>query len=299
MLFSKVGHRLRASVVWVAIGMSCQCAGVYAQETPAHHENPGSTAIADARDTLVRDLPLDGGGYQRVLFYGPKAGMRGIIVMFPGGADEIGIERDGAIRSGDNFVVRTRELWARRDYGVVIVDAIDHRSMRGQRSTAEYAAVTQTILGFAHSLSTVPVWVMGTSQGSIAAMNAAAHAGQSELAGVVLTESVSVVGKSRETVFDAHPQDVRVPTLVVANRDDRCRVAPPSMANEIAHAMRDAPATVLFEQGGVARSSNDCSSRSPHGYWGIDEKVVDDIDQWMQRVSPAAADNPAQRVRSD
>ncbi|MFC0577781.1 alpha/beta hydrolase [Paraburkholderia solisilvae] len=279
--------------------MSCQCAGAYAQEPPAHDENPGSIASADARDTLVRDLPLDGGGYQRVLFYGPKAGMRGIIVMFPGGADEIGIERDGAIRSGDNFVVRTRELWARRKYGVVIVDAIDHRSMRGQRSTAEYAAVTQTILGFAHSLSNVPVWVMGTSQGSIAAMNAASHAGPGELAGVVLTESVSVVGKSRETVFDAQPQDVRAPALIVANRDDRCWVAPPSMANEIAHAMRNAQPTVLFEQGGVARSSNDCGSRSPHGYWGIDEKVVNDIDRWMQDVSPTTAHSAAQRPHAD
>jgi len=59
--------------------------------------------------------------------------------------------------------------------------------------------------------------VMGTSQGSIAAMNAAAHDSSGDIVGVILTESVSILGGSRETVFDAHPQDVHVPALVVAN----------------------------------------------------------------------------------
>ncbi|WP_240324531.1 serine aminopeptidase domain-containing protein [Trinickia diaoshuihuensis] len=229
----------------------------------------------------MRDLMLDGGGYQRVLFYGPESGMHGIIVMFPGGTGDIGIESDGAIRHEDNFVVRTRALWAHYGYGVVIVDAIGHQSMRGKRSTPEYANVTRDILAFAHSLSNVPVWVMGTSQGSIAAMNAAAHAERRELAGVILTESVSVLGKSKETVFDAHPQDVRVPALIVANRDDRCWVAPPSKAKEIADAMPNSRSTVLFVEGGVAKSSNECSSLTPHGYWEIDDKVVGDIEKWM------------------
>jgi hypothetical protein len=252
---------------------------------PLYCKELSRTSVAEGITTVVRDLPLDGGGFQRVLFYGPKDGMRGIIVMFPGGTGDVGIERDGAIEHNDNFVVRTRELWAQHGYGVVIVDAIGHQSMRGQRSTPEYAAVTREILAFAHSVSNVPVWVMGTSQGSIAAMNAASHSEHRELAGVILTESVSVLGKSQETVFDAHPQDVLAPALIVANRDDRCWVAPPSKANEIAHAMRNARSTVLFVEGGTARSSNECSSLSPHGYWGIDDKVVGDIENWMLGAS--------------
>jgi pimeloyl-ACP methyl ester carboxylesterase len=282
MQFGKFGYRFISHIALIAIGMSSVCAGASARGASAREEH--SASFNDAQTIAVRDLPLEGGGHQRVLYYGPKTAPRGIIVMFPGGADDVGIELDGTIRHGDNFVVRTRELWAKRDFGVVIVDAIDRESMRGARSTGEYAAVTQQILSFAHSIAAAPVWVMGTSQGSIAAMNAAAHARRGELAGVVLTESVSVLGKSRETVFDAHPQDVRVPALVVANRDDGCWVAPPSMANEIARAMHNAPATVLFEQGGEAKSSNACSSRSPHGYWGMDERVVDDIDRWMASV---------------
>ena len=282
---TKLAYRFISGVAWAAVGLSGLCASTGAHEMSLYRKDFSPASVAEGITTAVRDLPLDGGGYQRVLFYGPKDGMRGIIVMFPGGTGDVGIERDGTIRHDDNFVVRTRELWAQRGYGVVIVDAIGHQSMRGKRSALAYATVTREILAFAHSVSNVPVWVMGTSQGSIAAMNAASHTEHWGLAGVMLTESVSVLGKSQETVFDAHPQDVRVPALIVANRDDRCWVAPPSKANAIADAMRNAPSTVLFVEGGTTQSSNACSSLSPHGYWGIDDKVVGEIENWMLGAS--------------
>ncbi|GCD51300.1 hypothetical protein NBRC106471_2856 [Acetobacter pasteurianus subsp. pasteurianus LMG 1262 = NBRC 106471] len=37
----------------------------------------------------------------------------------------------------------------------------------------------------------------------------------------MLSESVSVMGGSKETVFSATPQKVTVPVLIVANQDDR------------------------------------------------------------------------------
>jgi hypothetical protein len=251
-----------------------------------HHKLASEESTSDAPQggVLVRDLPLEGGEFQRVLYDAPPSHVRGIIVMFSGGADDIGIEKDGVIRHGDNFVVRSRDLWTAKGYGVVLVDAIDHQSMRGKRSTDAYAAVTREVLAFAHEQANVPVWVMGTSQGSIAAMNAASHARNEELAGVILTESVSILGASHETVFDAHPDDVHVPALVVANKDDRCKVAPPSMADAIAKSMHNTRATVLFVEGGEVRSSNECASLSPHGYLGIEDKVVNDIAEWMAHV---------------
>lgn len=249
---------------------------------------PASVAVgADlATRSAVQDLPLPGGEHQRVLFYGPAGPMHGVILMFPGGAGDVDIERDGAIRHDNNFVVRTRELWARLGYGVVIVDAIGHKSMRGERSTEAYRQVLREILDYAHTLTDRPLWAMGTSQGSIAAMAVGSSARDGELAGIVLTESVSVVGHSGETVFDARPERVRAPALVVANRDDTCTVAPPSRAPEIAAAMKNSAATVLHVEGGVAQSSNPCSSLSPHGYFGIEKQVVGDIARWMRSVAP-------------
>ncbi|PYD80506.1 alpha/beta hydrolase [Komagataeibacter sucrofermentans] len=202
--------------------------------------------------------------------------------MLPGGAGDVGVEPDGSIRHGNNFVVRTRGLWNLRGYAVLIPDTRDHASLRGQRSSATYARVVADLVAFAHRQGSQAVFVLGTSQGSIAAVNGAAHAPAGSIAGVVLTESVSVMGGSRETVFSADPQNIRAPVLVVANRDDRCNVAPPQAARQIADAMmasRDV--RVLMVAGGTTRSKKACGSLSPHGYFGIEDQVIDAISQWL------------------
>jgi pimeloyl-ACP methyl ester carboxylesterase len=246
----------------------------------------GRPAVAgQIKGEQVFDLPLHNGDHQRVLFSAPR-NVRGTIVMLPGGAGDVGLERDGDIRHDDNFVVRTRALWNRRGYAVLIPDTIDRANLRGVRSSPEYANLVDDLVGFAHGQVPGPVFLLGTSQGSIAAMNGAAHAAPGSIAGVVLTESVSVMGGSHETVFSADPQRVRAPALVVANRDDRCDVAPPEAAQRIAASMsagRDVH--VLMVSGGITRSKKDCGSLTPHGYFGIEAQVVDGITRWMDAHS--------------
>jgi hypothetical protein len=273
----------------MSLAVLCCVSGTHAsgRQIAPHHSSTDSVQsmeISSAAEGVVQDLPLQGGGFQRVLYTAARRETKGIIVMFPGDTGEIDIEKSGRVKNAKNFVVRSDDLWLDRGYGIVLVDALDHQSMRGQRSSAEYAEVTKEIIEFAHRQANVPVWVLGTSQGSIAAMNAAAHAGGTQLSGMILTESVSILGGSHETVFDAHPGDVRVPSLVVANTDDRCKVAPPSMAQSIAQSIRHAPTTVLTVSGGTQRTQDDCGSLTPHGYYGIEEKVVDGIVGWMQET---------------
>lgn len=218
---------------------------------------------------------------QRVLYVSPQY-PRAAIVMLPGGSGDVGIGADGNVRNDDNFVVRTRTLWAEGGFAVVIPDTIDRENLRGMRSSPRYAGIVAGLVAFAHAHAAGPVFLLGTSQGSIAAMNGAAHLRDGQIAGVVLTESVSVLGGSHETVSDAHPELVNVPALVVANRDDKCDVAPPDEAPAIAAAMKQSPkAEVLFVSGGVQRSDKVCGSLSPHGYYGIETSVIDSIAAWM------------------
>ena len=190
---------------------------------------------------------------------------------------------DGDLRHDDNFVVRTRGQWVAKGYAVLIPDTIERANLRGARSSAAYAELVDGLAEFAHTQAHAPVFLLGTSQGTIAAMNGAAHAPTGLIAGLVLTETVSVPGRlSTETVFDADPQDVRVPALVVANRDDACDVAPPSMAPRVVAAMVHSKAEVSTVAGGVQRSTKSCGSLSPHGYYGIEDQVVDLIGQWLR-----------------
>jgi hypothetical protein len=254
--------------------------------TPSAAQGSGATiAGSDTTQTgTVIDLPLTGGGQQRALYARPKT-QRGTLVMLPGGAGDVGIDDDGDLAHGKNFVVRTRDLWLAHGYAVLIPDAIGGENMRGQRSSAAYAQVVRDLVGFVHKDAAGPIFLLGTSQGSIAAMNGAAHLSRGELAGVILTESVSRKSKSGETVFDAAPDHVTAPALIVANRDSACRVAPAEDAPRIAAAMTGAPEVkILYVQGGVTRS-RDCGSESPHGYFGIERAVVDAIAAWLDTHS--------------
>ena len=116
--------------------------------------------------------------------------------MFTGGSGDIGLREDGRIDRDDNFVVRTRLLWGQRGYSVLIPDTIDHTNLRDERSSAQYAAVILGLIEFVRSQASAPVFLLGTSQGSIVAMNGAAHVPSGSIAGVVLTGLVSRLGGS-------------------------------------------------------------------------------------------------------
>ena len=238
-------------------------------------------------------LDLDiAGTHQRVLYDAPPHPLA-TLVMLPGGAGDLGLRRDGTLRHDDNFVVRTRGTWVAAGDAVLIPDTIDHADLRGERSTPRYAAIVEALVELAHARAAAPVFLLGTSQGSIAATNGAAHAPTGTLAGLILTESVTRLGASGETVFTADPQAVRVPTLIVANRDDRCDVAPPTDAPRIAAALTRARTRILTVTGGTQQTRNPCGSLSPHGYDGIEQPVIAAIGHWIRNRStpgrPASA----------
>ncbi len=62
------------------------------------------------QNARIFDLPLNDSERLRLLFSTPVV-RRGIIVMLPGGTGDIGLEQNGRIRHGDNFMVRTRGQW--------------------------------------------------------------------------------------------------------------------------------------------------------------------------------------------
>ena len=266
---------LRATLIIVASAVVALTAPALAQIAPSWWAPVGGEQVVD--------LPLGAGLTQRVLYDAPPH-PRATLVMLPGGSGDVGVRRGGDLRHDDNFVVRTRADWVARGYAVLIPDTVDRANLRGVRSSPAYAALVDGLAAYAHSRARAPVFLLGTSQGTIAGMNGAAHAQSGLISGVVLTESVSVPGRlSRETVFDADPKDVRVPVLVVANLEDDCALAPPSMAPRIAAAMtRSSNIRVLDVRGGVQQSEKACGSLSPHGYYGIEGQVVGAIAGWLR-----------------
>jgi pimeloyl-ACP methyl ester carboxylesterase len=228
----------------------------------------------------VADLALATGGSERVLFIGTRPS-RATVILLSGGEGVFTIDNAGNVTPGGNFLVRTRDLWAAQGFGVVVPGPANGQSLTGRRSTLAYVGELDRVVDFARSRSNAPVWLIGTSQGSTAAVNGGAHLG-SKVAGVVLTSSVTQRSRAGETVFDAAPGLIAVPTLVVANSSDTCRFTPPGEAPRILAALVRSPRKELMMFDSRDSQSDPCQARSPHGYLGIEAAVVQRIADWIK-----------------
>jgi hypothetical protein len=117
-----------------------------------------STIVEEGLSGRIFDLVLRDGRHQRVLYLSP-AKPAGVVVMFPGGSGDIGLREDGRIDHGDNFVVRTRLLWVKHGYALLIPDTIDH-NLRGERKPGCLAVIrTDRVCALRAS---APVFLLGT-----------------------------------------------------------------------------------------------------------------------------------------
>jgi len=89
------------------------------------------------------------------------------------------------------------------------------------------------------------------------------------------------------SVLDGQLENIRMPVLLVHHRRDLCHVTPPEDVPAIAARLRHATKlhTLLFA-GGKPPESEDCQAKSAHGFFGIEEEVVDGIVRWMVSARP-------------
>src|SRR5580658_9136166 len=133
-----------------------------------------AAAQAAAGQPVVVDLAVPSGGSERVLYLA-AAQPRATVILLSGGDGMLNIDPAGTIAPGGNFLVRTRALWAAEGFAVVVPGPPNGRSLMGQRHLPAYLEALGKVVDDARSRATAPVWLIGTSQGSTAAVNGAAH----------------------------------------------------------------------------------------------------------------------------
>jgi hypothetical protein len=146
-----------------------------------------------------------------------------------------------------------------------------------QRITADHVTDITAVVAMLKSRSPAPVWLIGTSRGSLSAANAAAKIGPPRIAGVVLSSSVWEGGMTSVPL-----DQIRVPVLVVHNRDDGCRESPFSETEMMMGRMRQATVKELLPVSGGALRSGPCDALSPHGFYTIEDQVVPAITNWIE-----------------
>jgi pimeloyl-ACP methyl ester carboxylesterase len=232
----------------------------------------------------IRTIPARPGVTQSFLLVRPPDRPVAAALFFAGGNGALGLG-SGRLGLAGNFLVRTRARFAEHGLLVAVVDAPSDRpaGLDGFRATAAHAADVQAVIATVRAEAAVPVWVVGTSMGTVSAANAAARLTAGGPDGLVLTSSVTRQVRERpETVGDVRLKDVRVPTLVVHHRQDACRATPYADTVALLRDFSAAPRRELLSfDGGLPPESGPCDARAAHGYFGIEAEVVAAIAKWI------------------
>jgi len=208
------------------------------------------------------------------------------VVLFSGGAGGYGQIGEDGWPAGGNFLIRTGRHWATYPFNIAMVgrptDGID-LSLGYVRTGELHAADNAAIFKAVKRKSRVPIWVVGTSMGTISAAAAAIQDSADVISGVVLTSSI-VAYKIPGAVPTQSLEMIRVPTLVLHHADDACWACRPHEAKNIAGALKNAPIkqTILLS-GGVGATGNPCEPMHHHGFVGMQEKAVDIIAAWIMQ----------------
>lgn len=217
-------------------------------------------------------------GIVQPILYLPAPAPIASAVLFPGGGGVIAGVRN-------NFLMRVRGEFAAQGISAAVIDVPSDRTdaANDYRAGADAAADAAAVVAFLKTKADVPVWLIGTSRGSISAANAAARLGPSQIGGVVLTSAVWSGG------MDLVPlTPVAVPTLIVHNRDDQCRHSPVGGAAPALAALTNAPAKELLLVSGGDDRADPCGGLSHHGYLGIENQVVPPMIAWIKSHNPLA-----------
>jgi pimeloyl-ACP methyl ester carboxylesterase len=232
----------------------------------------------------VRAVPSRPGVTQSFLLVRPAERPVATVVLFSGSNGLLGLG-SGRLRAGGNFLVRNRTRFAGHGLLVAVVDAPSDRpdGLDGFRAGAAHAADVRAVIAALRKDAAGPVWLVGTSMGTVSAANAAARLTTGGPDGLVLTSTVTRQGRQRpETVGEVRLKDIRVPTLVVHHQQDACRGTPYADTAALLRDLSAAPRRELLTfDGGAAPESGPCEPRAPHGFFGLDAEVVAAIARWI------------------
>ena len=217
------------------------------------------------------------------------------VILFAGGNGILDLRPSGEIGTdlSLNFLIRSRERFANARLAVAALDVASDRRNGGLngdiRLSAQHAQDVARVITVLRDRIEAPVWLVGTSSGTISAAGVAARLAQSETRpdGVVLTstQSMLVAGLCGRTVFFAALDAIPAPVLAVSHRDDRCPCSPGSASEgaRLLAALKGATAKEhkIFTGGNPPQSKGVCMARSPHGFFGIESQAVNAIAAWI------------------
>ena len=209
------------------------------------------------------------------------------VILFAGGHGALGLTSASSMHWGaGNFLVRSRDKFAAHDFAVAVIDAPSdhpHGMERGFRMSSAHASDIIAVADYLKREIGAPVWLVGTSRGTLSA--AAGAIAASNVDGLVLTSTVTrsrprgkMAQHRQDSVTDMSLSRIVVPTLIMSHRHDGCDVTPaadaPLLKQRLTKARR---VELVLLDGGAPPQSEPCEARSQHDFLGIEDQAVNAI----------------------
>jgi len=217
-------------------------------------------------------------------YYMKRDGAIATVILLPGGNGGFGTPVDRKPTSA-NFLVRSRDYFADAGLNVAVMSrATDKKELDyPDRISDDHMQDIKKLVDYVKTDSGLPVWLVGTSRGTVSATAAAVKFGNADLAGIVLTSSV-VNYKKVGAVPAQDLGSIKIPVLVVHHEQDACAVCRPYEVPLILKGLKNAPIKKLvMVDGGENPSGDPCEAMHFHGYVGIEKEVVGTIASWIRQ----------------
>jgi hypothetical protein len=229
------------------------------------------------------DLPTRPGVTQGVYFDSASPHPSWVLILFAGGDGRIALAQSGPRRAG-NFVIKTAHYWISAGQATAMFDApSDHDSGMDDAFRLSQQATRDIAAAVAAARQRYPgarVALLSTSRGTITVGNALKR--DPALADAyILTSPVTQArhGQSGLSAMTWPGNQARV--LVVSNEHDSCPVSPVAAAKSMAAAN----GFDFLAVSSSAATGDQCGPKSPHGYLGIEDSVLDAIRKWLMPAS--------------
>lgn len=243
-------------------------------------------AIAASRDS-VASVTSRPGITQAYYLVEPEGMPRALAIVLIGGEGELDIDKSGPTKGKGNFLMRVRNQLAAAGLLLAYPDAPSDQpnGLGSFRTDAKHAEDLAAIVKAVKAKADLPLFLIGTSRGTISATNAAARLPAGSVAGLVLTSTVTERGNKRQaSIYETPLKDIKAPVFALANANDGCYVTPPSAVPAMLKAMNSAPRKDAMTVTGGSAGADPCGAQSAHGYLGIEDQAVKAITDWIDAV---------------
>ena len=211
------------------------------------------------------------------------------VILFAGGGGYLKMDQENWKKKG-NFLVRSRKLFMKNNLAVAVIDApSDYRTKDGMpayfRTSSKHVEDVEAVIKFMKKRFKKPVWLVGTSRGTLSAAYVAIKS-KGYVDGVVLTSSITKPNKkgTLRPISELSLYSLTVPILIAHHKYDSCYASLSYDIKSVFNQLNTSIKELKLFEGGV-KGNDPCKGRSYHGFYKIEKEVVDYISKFIENNS--------------